>query len=95
MKTKKKYFMGYRGLINEILKLCFKINDKTRRSAFFELAGHVGLLRVYVSIGKETNYNDRIFYVNLWSSSPDIERELSELKQKLIDILNDPNSYGY
>lgn len=37
--------------ISEILKLCYKITNTTKHTAFFNYSGHVNLLDVHIHIG--------------------------------------------
>ena len=95
MKTQKIYYIGQRGLINEIIKLCFDVNDKTKRSAFIDYSGHVGKINFSIREGKEIGYLDRIVELEIAYRTKRKKQQLLEFKQQLIDILNDPTNYEH
>lgn len=95
MKTQKEYYIGQRGLINEIIKLCFDINDKTKRSTFIDYSGHVGKISFSIREGKEFGYLDRIVELEISYRTENKRQLLLEFKQQLIDILNDPTNYEH
>lgn len=95
MKTQKEYYIGQRGLINDIIKLCFDINEKTKRSVFIYYSGHVGKIEFSINEGKRIGYSDTIIELDVSYKTKNKKQQLLEFKQQLIDILNDPNSYEY
>ena len=95
MKTQKEYYIGQRGLISDIIKLCFDINEKTKRSVFIYYSGHVCKIEISINEGKRIGYSDTIIELDVSYKTKNKKQQLLEFKQQLIDILNDPNSYGY
>lgn len=95
MKTKREYYIGQRGLIKEIMKLCFDINEKTKRSVFIYYSGHVGKINFSINEGKKIGYNNTIIELEVSYNTKDKKQQLLEFKQQLIEILNDPTNYDH
>jgi hypothetical protein len=57
-------------LLHQILEYCMIINETTPMAAYYDISGHVSKIQFRVGAGKETRYNDYLFYEDVYYSHP-------------------------
>ena len=78
-----------KNLLKKILDLCLQISANTNHAAFFDYAGHVNSIYIYVTINNE-NYTDRIFEKYCYTIDKfgvDSKKEAKEVIGSLTEIL--------
>lgn len=74
-------------LIATIATICLRINEETNHAAFFQFAGHVNSVDVWITSSKES-YKDIIFHCyNIYINNEDCAAMLTFLKNELLKLL--------